>query len=89
MNIGLIPQKWARLTPKKTAVYDESNKKRISFADLDQMVNQIANAFIDLGANKGDRVGILSRNSIEHLAIFYACGRSGLIAQVMIWSLSL
>ena len=88
MNIGLIPQKWARLTPKKTAVYDESNKKRISFADLDQMVNQIANAFIDLGANKGDRVGILSRNSIEHLAIFYACGRSGLIAQPMNWRLS-
>ncbi|GIS55883.1 MAG: hypothetical protein Ct9H90mP30_5680 [Actinomycetota bacterium] len=43
---------------------------------------------ISIGLQKGDRVGILSKNSIEHLALFYACGRIGLIAQPMNWRLS-
>lgn len=88
MNIGLIPQKWARLTPQKLAVIDAENDKRITFFELEKLVNKIALSFISIGLTKGDRVGILSRNSIEHLALFYACGRLGLIAQPMNWRLS-
>ncbi len=88
MNIGLIAQKWANLTPDKTAIFDSANDKRITFAELDRYVNKIANGLLSLGLKKGDCVGIVSRNSIEHLAIFYACGRSGLIAQPMNWRLS-
>ena len=88
MNIGLIPQKWARLTPNKVAVIDEQRDRRISFRELEDLVNKIANGLISIGLQKGDRVGILSKNSIEHLALFYACGRIGLIAQPMNWRLS-
>ena len=88
MNIGLIPQKWARLTPNKVAVIDEQRNRRISFRELEDLVNKIANGLISIGLQKGDRVGILSKNSIEHLALFYACGRIGLIAQPMNWRLS-
>ncbi len=88
MNIGLIPQKWARLTPQKLAVIDAEKNRRISFKELENLVNQIANGLISIGLQKGDRVGILSKNSIEHLALFYACGRIGLIAQPMNWRLS-
>lgn len=88
MNIGLIPQKWARLTPQKLAVIDAENDKRITFLELEKLVKKIASSFISIGLTKGDRVGILSRNSIEHLALFYACGRLGLIAQPMNWRLS-
>jgi len=88
MNIGLIPQKWANLTPEKTAIFDSANDKRITFSELDLYVNKIANGLLSLGLKKGDCVGIVSRNSIEHLAIFYACGRSGLVAQPMNWRLS-
>ena len=88
MNIGLIPQKWARLTPQKEAVIDAEKNRRITFSELEDLVNQIANGLISIGLQKGDRVGILSKNSIEHLALFYACGRVGLIAQPMNWRLS-
>ena len=88
MNIGLIPQKWARLTPQKLAVIDAEKNRRISFKELENFVNQIANGLISIGLQKGDRVGIISKNSIEHLALFYACGRIGLIAQPMNWRLS-
>ena len=88
MNIGLIPQKWARLTPTKTAITDAENGNQVTFAELEELVVKIGNAFISIGLNKGDRVGILSKNSIEHLALFYACGRTGLVAQPMNWRLS-
>ena len=88
MNIGLIPQKWARLTPQKEAVIDAEKNRRITFSELEDLVNQIANGLISIGLQKGDRVGIISKNSIEHLALFYACGRVGLVAQPMNWRLS-
>ncbi len=88
MNIGLIPQKWARLTPNKEAVIDASKGKRITFADFDRLIRKLANGLRTMGLQKGDRVAILSQNSVENLATFYACGRIGLIAQPMNWRLS-
>tara|TARA_S200000501_G_scaffold371576_1_gene414908 strand:- start:8796 stop:10325 length:1530 start_codon:yes stop_codon:yes gene_type:complete len=88
VNIGLIPQKWARLTPDKTAITDAENRNQVTFAELEELVVKIGNALISIGLNKGERVGILSKNSIEHLALFYACGRTGLVAQPMNWRLS-
>ena len=89
MNIGLIPQKWARLTPSNEAVIDATNNKRISYAQFDSLINRLANGMLSNGLVKGDRVAILSQNCIENLATFYACGRIGLIAQPMNWRLSI
>ena len=88
MNIGLIPQKWARLTPSNEAVIDATNNKRITYAQFDSLIKRLANGLLSRGLIKGDRVAILSQNSIENLATFYACGRIGLIAQPMNWRLS-
>ncbi|MBN39238.1 MAG: AMP-dependent synthetase [Acidimicrobiaceae bacterium] len=89
MNIGLIPKKWARLTPSNEAVIDATNNKRISYAQFDSLINRLANGMLSKGLVKGDRVAILSQNCIENLATFYACGRIGLIAQPMNWRLSI
>ena len=71
---------------EKEAVIDAEKNRRITFSELEDLVNQIANGLISIGLQKGDRVGILSKNSIEHLALFYACGRVGLVAQPMNWN---
>ncbi|MBG00817.1 MAG: AMP-dependent synthetase [Acidimicrobiaceae bacterium] len=89
MNIGFIPQKWARLTPENQAVIDASKDQRINYGDFDCLIRKLANALLSLGLRKGDRVAILSQNAIENLATFYACGRVGLIAQPMNWRLSI
>lgn len=88
MNIGLIPQKWARQTPDQVAIIDATTQKQVSFAELDQLVRQLANAFLGLGLHKGDRVAVLSQNSIEYVAIYFACARVGLVAQPMNWRLA-
>ena len=88
MNIGMIPNKWARQTPGNTAIIDSTTKKEINFKDLDEHVCRLANGLLALGLKKGDRVGALSQNSIEYVAIYFACARAGLVVQPMNWRLS-
>ena len=88
MNIGQIPAKWARQTPNREAIVDSTTGQRVTFAAFDEHLRQLANGLVGLGLEKGDRVGILSQNSVEYAALYFACGRSGLVAQPMNWRLS-
>jgi acyl-CoA synthetase (AMP-forming)/AMP-acid ligase II len=88
VNHGLIPAKWAALTPTGAAIYDVPNNRRINWAQLDERVRRLANGFRALGLDTGDRVAILSRNSIEYQEVYFAAGRAGLIAQPINWRLA-
>jgi acyl-CoA synthetase (AMP-forming)/AMP-acid ligase II len=88
MNIGLIPAKHAQVRPDAEAIIDIPNDRRITFAALDEHVRRLANGLRgDLGLDQGDRVAILSKNSIEFQALYFACGRAGLITQPLNWRL--
>ncbi|ARN75497.1 AMP-binding protein [Oceanicoccus sagamiensis] len=88
MNIGFIPSKTARLEPHREALIDVHSGRRVTFGELDGNVCRLANALIDqLGLSKGDRVAVLSKNSIEYMEIYYACARVGMIAQPINWRL--
>ncbi|MFW0783495.1 AMP-binding protein [Gordonia sp. CPCC 206044] len=88
LNQGLIPAKWAALTPTAQAIYDVPNDRRITFADLDSRVRRMANGLRGLGLQKGDRVAVLSKNSIEFQELFFAVGRAGLVLQPLNWRLA-
>ncbi|MEH6581225.1 MAG: AMP-binding protein [Halioglobus sp.] len=88
MNLGYIPAKAARLNPAREAIIDVASSRRISYGELDERVRRFANALIDeLGCRPGDRVAILSKNSIEYMEVYYACARVGLIVQPINWRL--
>ncbi|MEQ8716744.1 MAG: long-chain-fatty-acid--CoA ligase [Acidimicrobiales bacterium] len=88
MNIGMIPAKWARQTPDNEAIIDATTGTRVTFAQLDEHVRRLANGLMALGLERGDRVGILSQNSVEYAALYFAAGRCGLITQPLNWRLS-
>ncbi|MFK7830647.1 MAG: AMP-binding protein [Congregibacter sp.] len=89
MNIGKIPAKTARLAPAREAVVDPHSQRRISYGELDERVRRLANGLLaQYGAQKGDRIAILSKNCIEYIELMYACARCGLIAQPLNWRLS-
>ena len=88
INIGLITSKQAKRQPNAWAVYDNTSQRRITFKELDDLVKKIANGLLSLGLEKGDRVSILSQNSIEYLALFFACGQAGLVAHALNWRLA-
>ena len=64
MNIGQIPAKWAGLTPRNEAVIDATTGTRITFAEFDRFVRKLANGLLARGLTPGDRVSMLSQNSI-------------------------
>jgi acyl-CoA synthetase (AMP-forming)/AMP-acid ligase II len=88
MNLGLIPAKWAALTPRRTALVDITHQRRIDWATLDTRVRRLANGLRALGLRSGDRVAVLSRNSIEYQELYFAVGRAGLVLQPLNWRLS-
>jgi acyl-CoA synthetase (AMP-forming)/AMP-acid ligase II len=88
MNQGLIPAKWAALTPARQAVYDVPNDRRVNWADFDGMVRRAANGLRSLGLQSGDRLAVLSRNCVEYQALYFAAGRAGLVLQPLNWRLA-
>lgn len=88
MNIGCIPAKTARLDPSREALIDVHSGRRLTFGQLDENVCRLSNALVgQLGLSKGDRVAVLSKNSIEYMEIYYACARVGMIVQPINWRL--
>ncbi len=88
MNIGNIPAKIARLSPAREAIIDVDSERRISYGELDARVRRLTNALTDtLGLKKGERVAVLSKNSIEYMEVYYACARGGFIVQPLNWRL--
>jgi len=62
----------------KTAIV--SGDRRLSFLDLDEASNKIANALIQMGVDKGDRVAMLLSNSPEFGVIYFGIVKIGAIA---------
>src|SRR5690606_35576617 len=59
------------------------------YGALDARVRRLAKGLLrNAGLRKGDRVGILSRNSIEYMELYYACARVGLVVQPLNWRLA-
>ena len=88
MNQGLIPAKWAALTPERQAVYDVPGDRRVCWREFDSMVRRLANGLRGLGLQAGDRVAMLSRNCVEYQALYFAAGRVGLVTQPLNWRLA-
>ena len=88
MNVGAIPAKWARLTPAREAVIDATAGRRISFGQLAERVRRLGSGLREeLGLAAGDRVAVLSKNSVEYLEVYFAAGQRRLIVQPLNWRL--
>lgn len=77
-------------SPDKLAVIDAGKdpQLRLTYREWNRRVNRLANWFKDeQGIHKGDRVAILARDGIEHLDVFYACGKLGAIHTAFNWRL--
>ena len=85
-RIGDLLEKRAFLTPEKLGYIDEFGE-RLTFADLNSRCNRIANAFLDRGIEKGERVGLLLMNSAEFLELFFALSKIGCVVVPLNWRL--
>ena len=64
-------------------VNEDLEEHKITYGELLELVNRLANGLKSLGLKKGDRVSIYMPNTIEAVASMLACARIGLIHQVV------
>lgn len=62
----------ARDVPDKTAIRSLDQGKDITHGELFRLANRIGNYFQSQGIGRNDRIALLSNNSIEHLAVYFA-----------------
>jgi len=68
MNLKLMLERAVKRYGKETAV--AMGDSRLSYAQLDEASNKIANALIGMGVGKGDRVAMLLSNSPEFVTTY-------------------
>lgn len=77
MNIGSLLPRHARYRPDHTAIV--FGPKRLNFREFNQRVNRLANAFLDLGVGKGDKIATMLPNCLELLEVYWAVARMGAV----------
>ncbi|MCF8026134.1 MAG: AMP-binding protein, partial [Desulfobacteraceae bacterium] len=78
MNVGSYMTRAARHYPQNTATVFEG--KAFTYAELNKRTDAFAKALKNLGIEKGDRIGILQKNSNCFLETFFACFKIGACA---------
>lgn len=74
-TVGDVPRKGSRVFPDKVAMVFEGN--RITYREMNDRVNRLANALIGLGFKKGDRLTILAENTFKYMEVYFAAAKAG------------
>ncbi|GAB3563732.1 AMP-binding protein [Spelaeicoccus albus] len=78
-SIGENLESVARRFPDRDAMIDVPSGRRWTYADFDKDVDTLALGLLDLGLEKGDRVGIWAPNLPEWVLVQYATAKIGVI----------
>ena len=75
MLVGDIPRRNSKLFSQKAAVIEAGIT--VSFSDLNQRINRLANTISGLGIEKGDRIAVLSHNCHQYVEFYFGAAKAG------------
>ena len=70
------------------AWHEVDDGRTLSFVELKRETDRLAAGLRGLGLNKGDRIGILGKNSLEYFLLYGAAAGLGLVVLPVNWRLS-
>lgn len=73
-------------TPHRIAIDDRG--LTLSYAELERRAANLAAALHAAGYATGDRIATLTGNSSDHVVVFFACAKAGLVLVPLSWRLS-
>jgi fatty-acyl-CoA synthase len=85
-TIGRWIRDRARTTPGRISI--DYAGRTMTYAELDDASERLAASFLQRGFERGDRVATLTGNSPEHVTVFFACAKAGLILAPLSWRLA-
>ncbi len=65
---------------EKTLLFSENDGRKWTYAEFNESVNRAANMLVENGIKKGDVVSLLMPNSAEYVIAYFACWKSGALA---------
>ena len=77
MNLGLHLRRCALWFRDRTALVHQDT--RLTYQEVNERVNRLANALLSLGLHKGDRLGLLSQNRHQLVEGIFAGCKAGLV----------
>ena len=77
MHIGSLLTRHARTRPDHLALVFQD--QRLTWRELHQRVNRLANALLSMGIQKGDKIATLLPNTLELLDLYWAAARIGAV----------
>jgi crotonobetaine/carnitine-CoA ligase len=75
----------SKIRGDKTYAIFADTGERMSYRELNREANRIANALLEMGVKKGDRVALFLRNSLDYLKAIYACSKIGAVEVPVNW----
>lgn len=88
INIGDTLTRRTRRMPNREALVETDSGRRFTYSEINTRTNQLANALVDMGAQPGDRIGILLMNGSEFVETFFATAKIGATLVPLNWRLT-
>jgi acyl-CoA synthetase (AMP-forming)/AMP-acid ligase II len=85
-TVGSLFRDRARLDPDRPAI--ETASRTLTYRQVDERVNRVAEVLRGFGVARGDRVALLSENRPEYLELELACAKLGAILACQNWRLA-
>jgi acyl-CoA synthetase (AMP-forming)/AMP-acid ligase II len=77
LNLGEVLKVNAKKTP--TALCLSDAQRSFTYAETNRRVCQLANALLERGLQRGDKIAVFSDNSIEFCELYFAAAKAGLV----------
>ncbi|HIG44487.1 MAG: AMP-binding protein [bacterium] len=74
----MYPGHWSTVFPDKAAVIHAGTGQTVTYKELDDRSNQLAQLMWSLGLRKGDHISIFMENDVRYFEVVWAAFRSGL-----------
>ncbi|MEV1130876.1 AMP-binding protein [Agromyces sp. NPDC049794] len=85
-TLGRWTRDRARATPERVAIDDRGVV--VTYRELDARAERLAAGFRAAGYPIGDRVATITGNSADHVVLFFACAKAGLVLVPLSWRLA-
>jgi long-chain acyl-CoA synthetase len=72
----------------RSAWYEADADRTLTFLQVKEMVDRLASGLQETGIKKGDRIGVLGKNSLEYFLLYGAAAALGAILLPVNWRLS-
>ena len=73
---------------RQPAWFEADDQRTLTFAEIKEQVDRLANGLQQLGLRKGDRIGAVGKNSLEFFLLYGAAAALGAIVVPINWRLS-